>query len=336
MYNRSAKFLRRYLHEIASYAGSGLMCFILSLFVSMFTVQKHTTMKKLITISMLILPFMLQAQTGGNILGKYYIANLETKVLLCDFATVEVPVVYEDPASHAATIKLAKKDTKFTVVGFATRNSISYAVIKPWKFPSNGKGQVPNKTPLEKLRSFTEHAHETPFIDSSANELYFAISMEDLSSHCSEFHGRAKKFTYGIVTMPYKMRFGNGKDKFFQFSSNYNIGGTAGIRFALPSRTVQSVSILGGVSLSSFEVDSSSTHGYQLNKLTAAALTPLAGIVYEYERYQVGVMFGWDFLPGELGRKWLYQGNTFMAVGIGVALFQPSKADEQTNANGNK
>lgn len=298
-------------------------------------------MKKTLTVILLLLPLLLQAGSHDNILGTFYITNLPTKVLLCDFLSEINPVIYKDAAGKP-TLKIAKQDIKFTVVGFTTYDNVSYAVIKFWNYKTPAGATkldelIKNGPPTkQKIKDFAGRAAEDPFIDANANDLYFAIRMEDLSNQCSEYHGKGSKFSYGIVTMPYKIRFGNKADKYFQFSSNYNIGGTAGARFALPSRTMQSISLLGGISLSSFEVDSATTHGYQQNKITAAALTPLAGVVYEYERYQVGILAGWDILPGELGRKWQYQGNTFMAVGLGVALFQPNKADQNSDANVNK
>ncbi len=297
-------------------------------------------MKKLLTILCIVISFRSGAAPTDNILGNFYVTNLPTKVLLCDYLSAVTPSIYTDPATGQPVLKIAKEDIKFTVVGFVTYNGTSsYAVIRIWNYgtDSDKKRQgIPPPPMLKRIKDFSKQAAENPFIDASADDLYFAISMEDLSTRCSPYHGKGAKFSYGIVTMPYKMRFGNGAEKYFQFSSNYNIGGTAGLRFAIPSRSMQSISVLGGISLSSFEVDSASTHGYQQNKLTAAALTPLAGVIYEYERYQVGVLLGWDILPGQLGRKWLYQGNTFMAVGIGVALFQPNKAEEDSDANKNK
>src|ERR1700750_2260042 len=94
-------------------------------------------MKKVITVMLLSLPLLLRAGSHDNILGTFYITNLPTKVLLCDFLSDINPAVYKDATTGKPTLKIAKQDIKFTVVGFTTYDNVSYAVIKFWNYKTS-------------------------------------------------------------------------------------------------------------------------------------------------------------------------------------------------------
>jgi hypothetical protein len=231
-------------------------------------------------------------------------------------------------------VRIAGKDVKFTVIGFVTHNDESYAIIDFWKFSTDDSGAV-EPAEDESISSYITATANIKYVDYKSNEQYFAISLAELNNSCSLYYGKGAKLTYGVATLPYKVRFGDSKEKHFDFSSNFNFGGTVGIQINIPSRIEQSISLLCGLSLSAIDVDSSNTAGYQQSKISASALTPLFGGVYEYNRFQVGVFAGMDFISSELGRKWIYQGEPFLAVGIGVSLFQRGKLNESSDANKN-
>ncbi len=155
-----------------------------------------------------------------------------------------------------------------------------------------------------------------------ANHLQFKMKLSDLNDKTIEYHGKAGSFTYGVMTLPIKLRFGNGSDRQFNFEENLNLGFTFGYKKQPQSRVKQSHNFLGSVGISRVELNENSLNaGGPLDDDTASGIMLSAGYLYQYEAFQVGMFFGTDLLPGALSRQWKFQGKPWLGIAIGVALF---------------
>lgn len=251
-------------------------------------------------------------QEPKNITGKYYITNVDVPVYEIDF--------FDDGINTPFDKKLiAKTNTKFTVIEILDSNS---AKVKFWRY-KDGKQQQPKST------SDSLNAEEYKFINQlTANDKYFAIKMKDLDEKTQEYFGISKNFTYGITLIPFKLRFG-GSDKDFQYGEGFSLGLNAGVEFSLRSRKQQSVSVLAGIAASTVSVNSESTNNYiEEDKVTTSgAFTPSLGIVYSYERFQIGTFVGWDIIGGALGENWIYNKKPWLGLGLGFTIFQKNKTE---------
>lgn len=68
----------------------------------------------------------------------------------------------------------------------------------------------------------------------------------------------------------------------------------------------------------------------------AYTFMPSAGIVYQHEAFQIGIFIGEDFIVGELGRNWKYQGKPGLGLAIGVSLFTKNNDQNSTGNNSPK
>ncbi len=172
------------------------------------------------------------------------------------------------------------------------------------------------------------------YIGMWANHLQFKMKLTDLNDKAIEYHGKAGSFTYGVMTLPIKMRFGNGGDRLFNFEENLNLGFTFGYKRQPQSRVKQSHNFLGSVGVSRVELteDSLNTE-MDLEDDTASGIMLSAGYLYQYEAFQVGLFFGTDLLTGSLSREWKFQGKPWLGVAIGVSLFSndTDKVNKGTN-----
>lgn len=251
-------------------------------------------------------------QEKKNITGKYYVTTVDIPVYEIDF--------FDDGTSTPFDKKLiAKTDTKFTVIEILDSSS---AKVKFWEY-KQGK----QKQPKNNSDSLVSEEYQFINMETSADR-YFAIKIKDLDEKTQEYFGMSKNFTYGITLIPFKLRFGGG-DKDFQYGEGFSLGLNAGVEFNLRSRKEQSVSVLAGIAASTVSVDSESTNNYiEEDKVTTSgAFTPSLGIVYAYERFQIGAFVGWDIIGGALGENWIYNKKPWLGLGLGFTIFQKNKTE---------
>jgi len=267
-------------------------------------------MKYAITVLLLCYTLIASAQeqnSSGILIGNFY----RTKV---DMVVQQFDYIKEDTLPFRY---IAKAGAKFTIIGIKN----SEIIIKFWHFNDTNAQSQPEK-------DFAKEGSQLLYIDKSANDKHFVVKTDVLNGKAESYNGKSTSFVWGITTLPVKLRFGNSDGREFQFSSNFNIGTNAGIQWTFKGRKSQNLNLLFGVGISSVQVDSASTEGKQRESITAAAFTPSLGVVYGYERMQVGIYTGMDFTGGALSKKWVYQSKPWLAVGIGFALFQKDKQEE--------
>lgn len=176
-----------------------------------------------------------------------------------------------------------------------------------------------------------------------SNHIKFRMKLKDLNDKTTEYHGKSNNFTFGVMTLPIKVRFGNNKERFFNYEENLNLGFTFGYKRKIASRVEQSHNILGGIGVSSVtfnEENNPNGSSEEENDSveastedTAAALTVNFGYLYQYQSFQVGLFLGKDFIPGGSGRSWDFQGKTWLGIAIGVSLFSNDTNKEEPGTN---
>ena len=139
-------------------------------------------------------------------------------------------------------------------------------------------------------------------------------------------------FTFGAVTVPIKLRFGSkdndgNRKRYFDFTSDVNIGLSAGYKLRPYRNDSFAINFLGGFSITSVEVDEQTTNNFVLTNTKAAAFTPNLSIVFEAKNFQIGIFSGIDFLSGELSDNWIYQNKPWLGIGLGYGIFSKDKKE---------
>ncbi|RKE95163.1 hypothetical protein [Ichthyenterobacterium magnum] len=150
---------------------------------------------------------------------------------------------------------------------------------------------------------------------------YFLLTKDKLK-RSSEIVSARIEIEFGTVTIPIKIRPGNGENIPLDFYGNFNAG--VGLSFRL--RNI--LDIYSGISITSVPVDSETTNGVITSTTNAAALTPTFGVLKEVGKAQFGLFVGFDFLSRNLGKNWTYQGRRWFGIGIGYNIFSVSKGQE--------
>jgi len=149
------------------------------------------------------------------------------------------------------------------------------------------------------------------FLESWANHWTFYLPASAFSQNKVEFiYTKSNTFTWGFLSLPIKMRFGNSKGP-FDFEQNLQFGITAGDKHQFAKTADESINYLAGVSVVNVPLkDSTST--------TAVSLS--IGSMFQYGKFQIGLFGGVD-LAGSKAAQFNYQGKPWIGVAIGVSLF---------------
>ena len=84
-----------------------------------------------------------------------------------------------------------------------------------------------------------------------------------------------------------------------------------------------------GLNLTSVSVDSEVIQGFLQVETSAAALTPVIGMIKSIKNFQVGLFVGADYLSRDLAKNWVYQGKPWFGVGIGLGIFKISQSQKE-------
>lgn len=223
------------------------------------------------------------------------------------------------------------KGTKFNANGFDDDNNVK---ITFWNYTVSSKSP---KSSLAAGYSF-DYSSGKEYIASWANDKDFIMDLKDFNSGAKLYYGKRNDFTWGVMTLPIKARFGNKKDRFFDVEENLNLGFTFGLRHQIQGKKEQAINYLAGISIARVRTDSISLkNNYPAPQSSIApALMISGGVLYQYETFQVGLFLGVDNVMGELGRNWKFQGKPWLGFAIGVSLFSRNGNQTGTGSNSNK
>lgn len=294
-------------------------------------------MKKLYSLLILLISGnFLYAQEKGNITGKYYVTDVDIRVTKFNLLTDSV---------EKNSYYIAKSGTKFT----AYEIKGDKILIKFWNFRDTSKTSNTSNTLFSKTGSNglndtillgnknqnqpspNQQKNDSPryqnyYISYLTNGEYFLVDAKDFNTKTSEYNGRTNSFAWGFSTLPIKLRFG-GKDRPFEYSTGFSLGINAGYEYQFKSRVKQSIGLLIGIGVSTVLVSPESTNSVINKSTTTGAFVPTLSLIYSYSNFQIGTFVGADFIPGEIGKNWVYRNSPWLGLGLGFTIFQRNKSE---------
>jgi len=147
---------------------------------------------------------------------------------------------------------------------------------------------------------------------------YFRITKAQLDYKAIPSNTQRYAFTLGSVITPIKLRFGP-----FDFSKDFTIGSTFGVKYTKSDFSPVSFSGLIGIGVSGVTLDSFSTNGKVRNRQETLAFTPSLGVMLEFGNAQVGVFTGIDMLSGSnpIFDSYIYRNKPWVSIGLGYSIF---------------
>lgn len=90
-----------------------------------------------------------------------------------------------------------------------------------------------------------------------------------------------------------------------------------------------------GISLTKVELDKFSTNDFVADKTERPAFTPSFSILFGFKSVNITAGIGWDIVNkiSDVEKSWVYNGNRWFGIGIGINLFSSNKQD---NGNAEK
>jgi len=163
---------------------------------------------------------------------------------------------------------------------------------------------------------------------------YFLVNISDIEKYAIRTGRYAGSLAIGVLNLPFKFRPQRRSD----FSGGFNLGVAVGYKMPHNVNRKTSVSILGGFSLSTQNIDTTTIKRnlslvQGVNNLSSLSYS-LGGII-EYENAQVGLFFGLDLLNriNQSNFGWVYQGKPWISFGIGYSIFSKEKVKPETKNN---
>lgn len=223
-------------------------------------------------------------------------------------------------ATGAKTITVPA-GSKFSIVGAKDDDH----VIRFWRWSQSSSQQALSKRPFAELtpEERAELARNKNFqfrIDPTTREdIFFRIPKASMGLYTEPVVSKFSP-TAGAAVLPFKLR-----PQYGEFTKDLALSGLVGASFHPYRREVNSVKGLFGIGISSISLDSANTDGKVLQSSDRAAITISTGLVFEWEKVQLGLFLGWDHLNKSDRKLWVYQGAHWLALGIGVSIFSDEK-----------
>ncbi len=164
--------------------------------------------------------------------------------------------------------------------------------------------------------------------DSNPTQKTFSISKSTAEEIFEETKGR---WTFGLLTLPIKVRFEGGSTenktkRYFNFEGGFNIGLSIAYRFnknATPEIKTYGVFSVG---TSQVKANAETTNDFISSEETYMAFSPTVGLVFEFKNdLQLIIITGIDYLSGKVSAEWLYRNKPFLGIGIGFSAFEFGK-----------
>lgn len=170
---------------------------------------------------------------------------------------------------------------------------------------------------------------------------YFCLKSSDLNEATirKRFSTWKPMLSVGALAIPVKIRPGIKRSGTtpvpFDFSTDFTLGSTAGIRYRMSPYARNYLNFLIGFGVTSVLADSSSSRGVVPNSNTKlAAFTMTGGVLIEFSGFQAGAFIGSDFVGRAIslqGRSaWDYQGKPWIAIGMGYQIISRDGEDRAT------
>ncbi len=136
---------------------------------------------------------------------------------------------------------------------------------------------------------------------------------------------KSERLTLGILTLPYKAR-SNGDG--ISFDTEFSLNTTVNLRLHNGYKNAYSINALLGSGIGNVGLNTSNAAGLDQNEaIDAATLSFLTGLMYEYDRVQIGLYVGWDYINNQDVYKWDGNGKMWFGLGIGYGIFGIAKEE---------
>ena len=147
---------------------------------------------------------------------------------------------------------------------------------------------------------------------------YYRITKAQLDYKAIPANTQRYAFTLGSVITPLKLRFTP-----FDFSKDFTIGSTFGVKYTKSDFAPVSFSGLFGIGVSSVSLDSFSTRGKTKTRQETLAFTPSIGAMLEFGNAQIGVFTGIDMLSSTnpIFDSYIYKNKPWISLGFGYSIF---------------
>ena len=279
-------------------------------------------MKNLKIALTVILLIMCYSSSFSQNLKRFYKLNGATIIQECDI----------NGEINSYNKKLAPSGAKFTIIGTKVEKtdsqSVEFYLINFWSWNDDGYSDTTKK---EKLIKSHSRAMEFNYKGSSrsaasSDQRYFRIPKSSLDQYAEELVAKWTE-TIGAITLPFKYRPQGGTIK-----KDLAISGMGGLKRNYYNGKF-SLNILGGIGLSSVNLDSLNTRGNVLESQDRSAVTFSTGLVFQWNKLQIGIFTGWDWLTTPNNDKWSYHGKNWLSLGIGISLFSSESTVKSEGEN---
>jgi len=275
--------------------------------------------------------------------GDFFVVNSQVKVYpVIDFS--------RSVAGEQDAFLFAKTDQKFTVIDVSDKGIIQ---IQFWNFKKldtankkNANLSADEKIGLSKkdapeealtrsgIVEFARGANGKIIVDRDVDGKIFTIILKDLNEKCMPYFGHKTSFTFGAMTIPMKIRFGKKTNRRTLVEEKLNIGLTPGLKFQISSRKEQSITLMANIGVSNVRTSTDTFNaGYVPSSDNEPALSGAFGLMYQYEKFQIGVLSGKDWLLSDGAPSWKYQSKQWLGIGIGFSFFGQGNGESNPGEN---
>lgn len=162
---------------------------------------------------------------------------------------------------------------------------------------------------------------------------YFIVDRSDFEVRARVYKYRSSLkrpgFTAGTVLIPVKLRFDE-----FQFSKDITLGPYFGMKWLMSNYRPNYFSLGVTTGITSVTLSQRNTNSsFVAETQDVAAFTLAIGGILEFNKVQLGLFGGWDWINGNIGSEnginWAYQGEPWLSIGLGYSIISrpsPGKA----------
>jgi hypothetical protein len=234
-----------------------------------------------------------------------------------------------DPTDRTRTID-APNGARFAYVGDAAVNGRARVILQFLQWPDTSyryRRFNVELTPAAEQRLAAAAERISPA--DIARTRTFCVDKEIFNRTSTRVYRRFSwDLAAGVLLLPIKLRGGGSRD--FDFSKDVTLGTVAGPRWRIHSQRDVFVSVLGGAGITAVTLDAENTAGVVTEATDRAAVTVTTGVMFEVNRFQLGLMVGWDQISNPNQQNWEYQGHRWLSLGLGYTLLSAPPSQPAT------
>jgi hypothetical protein len=234
-----------------------------------------------------------------------------------------------DIINNSPTLVPPRK-SRFTLI----EQKEDYSIVKFWDWDASVllRGRKITKE-VNKLHNTYNGTVDNPKFFRVANDR-FGPNKQVVPYHSMWIHSIS--FTAGTLIVPIKLRRTFEKDKKFDFSKDFSLGGFIGLRTRISHFKPHYLNLgvsLGITSVTAFKENSDPNKVTETKDL--AAFSWAGGCIFEFDRVQVALLRGRDILShyNFNNTGWIHNNTTWFGVGFGYAIL--SRPDKIVSSKGN-